>query len=65
MTGFRTITGMTVAVLVGLYQYYVGPLPEISPEAWGVIVPLAALGFRFITTGPVGSLRRLFRKEPQ
>lgn len=54
MTGYRTITGMSVALAIGLYQYYVGPIPVINPELWAVIVPAAALLFRMITKGPVG-----------
>ena len=53
ISGFKTVISMSVALLVGLYQVYVEPLPVVDPQLWNIAVPAVALILRFFTSTPV------------
>ena len=57
LKGYRTVIAMGLAIIVALYQTFVGPLPEIDSKVWNVLVPSVALAMRFITTTPVGGAK--------
>ena len=54
MKGYRTVLAFSIALAAAVYQYFVGPLPEIDPKLWNVIVAAGGLYLRFNTTTPVG-----------
>lgn len=53
LQGYKTIIAMSLAVVVALWQYFVGPLPAIDPKLWDIAVPVVALGLRFMTKSAV------------
>jgi hypothetical protein len=54
LQGYKTLIAMGLALGVGLYQNFAGPLPEVDPNIMAVAVPTVAIILRFLTKGPVG-----------
>lgn len=59
LKGYRTVISMGLALVVGLYQMYVEPLPAIDPKLWNIAVPTVAIILRFMTDGPLPLKDRL------
>lgn len=49
LSGYKTFIAMGLALVVGLYQYFVEPLPAIDPEVWNILVPIVGIVLRFVT----------------
>lgn len=49
----RTIWLNLVALLVGLFQYFVAPIPSANPQVFALVVAVINVGLRFRTTAPV------------
>lgn len=54
MQGYRTIIAFVIAFACALWQYFVGPLPVVDPQQFGVAVTIIGLVMRFLTKTPVG-----------
>jgi len=51
--GYKTVIAMGLALIVALWQTFVGPLPEIDPKLWNIAVPVVGLALRFATKSAV------------
>lgn len=53
LVGKKTFLIMGFALIVGLVQHFTGPLPNIDPEVWSIVLPTVGLLLRFVTHQPV------------
>ena len=49
----RTIWLNLIALLVGVFQYFVAPIPSANPQVFALVVAVINLGLRFRTNTPV------------
>lgn len=55
LSGYKTFVAMGLALVVGLWQYFVEPLPAIDPELWNVLLPIVGIVLRFVTKSAPGA----------
>lgn len=49
----RTIWLNTIALLVGVFQFYVAPIPSANPQVFALVIAVINLALRFRTNAPV------------
>ena len=49
LSGYKTAAFNILAVAVAVLQYYGGPLPEVDPEIWAIVIPSVNFILRLVT----------------
>lgn len=54
LAGYKTVIAFSLAFACALWQYFVGPLPAVDAQQFGLAVTIVGLALRFVTKSPVG-----------
>ena len=58
LKGYKTVLFNILAMAVAVAQYYGGPLPEVDPGQFALVVAIGNIGLRCVTDTGVFSNRR-------